>query len=306
MNLVRRSAVIFFILQAIGVAGWWIALTFNHEARALFAMGPDPTPLLAFRIPDMVLMIGGSVAVATLIAVRHSLVIPAIWFVTGATAFATIYCLSFALITDTGWLGFAIMAGTTILSGNFAIGLSPALSSEMFRTSRPGNTRWIMFKTFAQIVVVWTLILIVIPLVILEIEAKIPISRFEFTLQQWLSAILFLLLSSIGVSAAIEMSRIGRGTPLPVDSASVMVVSKIYGYVRNPMAISGIGQGIAVGLFWGSPSVIVYSLLGAAIWQFIYRRLEEDDLENRFGAAYRDYRENVRCWLPRLRPYKLK
>jgi protein-S-isoprenylcysteine O-methyltransferase Ste14 len=80
----------------------------------------------------------------------------------------------------------------------------------------------------------------------------------------------------------------------------------IYSFVRNPMAISGIGQGLAVGLFLGSPLVLLYALMGGAIWQMIFRPLEEDDLLKNFGADYEEYQKNVRCWIPRLRPYQIE
>ena len=60
------------------------------------------------------------------------------------------------------------------------------------------------------------------------------------------NVVLFVVFSSIGVWSAVVMSRIGKGTPLPLDHASDLVVVGPYKYVRNPMAVSGIGQGLAV------------------------------------------------------------
>jgi protein-S-isoprenylcysteine O-methyltransferase Ste14 len=62
------------------------------------------------------------------------------------------------------------------------------------------------------------------------------------------------------------------------------------------MAISGVGQGLAVGLFLGSPLVLIYALMGGLIWQLIFRPLEEDNLQARFGSDYEDYRREVKCW----------
>jgi protein-S-isoprenylcysteine O-methyltransferase Ste14 len=102
------------------------------------------------------------------------------------------------------------------------------------------------------------------------------------------------------------MSRVGRGTPLPLDAATRLVVSGIYEHVRNPMAISGIGQGLAVALFLGSPLVAVYALMGATLWQFVFRPLEEADLRKNFGADYENYCRAVRYWIPNRQPFKLK
>ncbi len=81
--------------------------------------------------------------------------------------------------------------------------------------------------------------------------------------------------------------------------------SGVCAYVRNPMAISGIGQGLAVALFLGSPLVAVYALMGASLWRFVFRPLEED-LRKNFGADYENYCETVRCWIPNRQPFKLK
>lgn len=70
------------------------------------------------------------------------------------------------------------------------------------------------------------------------------------------------------------------------------------------MAVSGIGQGIVVGIGLGSPLVIAYAFVGGLIWQWIFRPLEEDDLAEIFGRAYLDYKTAVRCWIPRGSRYE--
>jgi protein-S-isoprenylcysteine O-methyltransferase Ste14 len=70
------------------------------------------------------------------------------------------------------------------------------------------------------------------------------------------------------------------------------------------MAVAGLGQGFAVAVWLGSWLVLTYVLAGAAVWQAVLRPVEEDDLARRFGAAYASYQRAVRCWWPRLRPYR--
>jgi protein-S-isoprenylcysteine O-methyltransferase Ste14 len=69
------------------------------------------------------------------------------------------------------------------------------------------------------------------------------------------------------------------------------------------MAMGSFAQGIAVGLMLGSPLVVAYALAGAVGWNYVVRPWEEMDLVRRFGPPYARYRDSVRCWLPRLRPY---
>jgi protein-S-isoprenylcysteine O-methyltransferase Ste14 len=305
MKKIRLFATLYFAVQGVAVLAWWILLFSAPSSRKYFQMGESETTLLAFWLPDLFLLAVGSFAVSAFVWFENRFTVIAVWFVVGAIAYATFYCLAFAMMTDSGWLGVVLMFPAMIWSGNFAIGLSPAFHEKMFRISKETTTSWILMKTFAQIVVVWSLILFVFPMLIVWIETKIGIAQFAFPFQKIFSAILFVLLSSVGVSGALTMAKIGRGTPLPLDSASKLVVAGIYAFVRNPMAISGIGQGLAVGLFLGSPLVLLYALMGGAIWQMIFRQLEEEDLHEKFGADFEKYRANVCCWIPRLKRFEL-
>lgn len=302
---ILRSASAYFALQGVAVAIWWLLLYFSPAARTIFQMGDSQTVLLAFWLADLLLLAAGSLLTSALCFSASKFAVLAAWFVAGATSYAALYCLAFALSTDSGWLGTTLMLPAMLWSGVFAVGISPQFVEPMFRRSTEAKTGWILTKTFAQIVVVWSLILFVFPVLIVSLEAKLGIAQFTFPLQKTLAAILFCAVSTIGVSGAYTMAKIGRGTPLPLDAASKLVVAGVYSFVRNPMAISGIGQGLAVGLFWGSPLVLIYALMGAFIWQLIFRPLEEADLTRNFGADYEDYRRRVRCWIPNRKSYQI-
>ena len=194
------------------------------------------------------------------------------------------------------------MLPAMIWSGVFAVGLPP-VSDHMFRETKPAKTNWILAKTLTQIAVVWSIILAAIPYLITQVEAKIGIPDLEFPYQKVIASVFFVAISSLGVYSAYVMSKIGKGTPLPLDHAPIFVVQGPYAYVRNPMALSGIGQGIATALFLGSPLVFLYAIMGSLIWQWIFRPLEEEDLLKRFGKPYEDYCENVKCWIPNAKGY---
>lgn len=193
------------------------------------------------------------------------------------------------------------MAAATLWSGVFTVGLTVGYG--MFRKSRAGSTNYILLKTLTQIIVVWAFILAVFPYVITMIEARLGAPTLQFSYQRPLAIVSFITISVLGVWSAVVMSRVGKGTPLPLDHAQDLVIAGPYRYVRNPMAVSGIGQGLCVALFLGSPLVAVYALMGSAVWQVVFRPLEEDDLERRFGQRYDVYRSSVRCWFPRLKAY---
>ena len=99
------------------------------------------------------------------------------------------------------------------------------------------------------------------------------------------------------------MAVAGRGTPIPFDAASELVVVGPYRFIRNPMAVSAIAQSTGIALALGSPTAALIPPTGAIVWNQLIRPTEEDFLVDRFGEAYRRYQAAVRCWVPALRPY---
>ena len=164
-----------------------------------------------------------------------------------------------------------------------------------FRTSTTNSTALNLFKTFSYSVIFWLLFLFILPLMISFFEAKLweVVRPYEI-----LGGVLFLLFSLLNIWSAIIMSKLGKGTPLPIDCPNKLVIRGPYRFVRNPMAIGGIGQGISVGMYLGSVFTILYALIGAIIWHLLVRPFEEKDLEKRFGDEFLDYKSRIRTWIP--------
>jgi protein-S-isoprenylcysteine O-methyltransferase Ste14 len=109
---------------------------------------------------------------------------------------------------------------------------------------------------------------------------------------------LYLLYSTIRLFVVI-----GRGTLAPWEPPRKLVITGIYGYVRNPMI-----SGVLVALFgeavlFGSIAVFVWCATFFIANGVYFRFLEEPGLVRRFGGDYVEYRRNVPTWLPRLRPW---
>lgn len=303
MDKVRRNASIYFAVQGVSVGLWWLMMVVYPATRTSFRLDAvSETSLYAFWLGDLMLIAPGSIAAAALLWKRSVYATSAMWIVTGAVSQATFYTLAYVFQTDHGWIGVALMLPCMLWSGVFATSIT--VSSAMFRKAKRSTSKYILTKTFTQIAIVWSLILLIFPLLITFLEDKIGITRFQFPFQKPIAVLIFVAISSIGIWSAIVMSRLGKGTPLPLDHATEMVVAGPYAYVRNPMALSGIGQGLAVALFLGSPLVAVYALTGSAIWQFIFRPLEEEDLAKRFGQQFEEYRGVVKCWIPSRYQYR--
>lgn len=171
-------------------------------------------------------------------------------------------------------------------------------TQKYFKTATSKNWLWNVIKTLIQTAFFWGFFLIFLPDLIMYVTADATI--LTFSPLSTLGIFAFAIFSILGLSSGITMSIVGQGTPLPTDCPNKLVLKGMYRFVRNPLAVAGIGQGISVGLYFGSIAVIIYALLGAILWHYLVRPAEEEDLEKRFGAEYLEYKSKVKCWLPRF------
>lgn len=176
-----------------------------------------------------------------------------------------------------------------IVSGPFA-----------FRTADDEGRTRLAVRIFRQMLLFWVLFLGVLPLGISALESRWMLAVDVSVAVRIGGGVLFVATGALGIWSAVSMLVKGEGTPLPAHMARRLVISGPYRYVRNPMAVAGIAQGVAVGLALGSWMVVAYALCGSLIWNTLVRPQEEADLSARFGAEFDEYRSAVSCWIPRL------
>jgi protein-S-isoprenylcysteine O-methyltransferase Ste14 len=277
-----------YLLQATLISAWWVGLFTSNTFFAAFQFDTiPPVAFWSFFAPDILLI----ASLSTIRAYRHSTSIELIVF--GAFSYASLYCLNATILTGTGLLPTLLML--LGLAYNTFLCFSPLL----FRTSGSKSLVVNASKTIIQILCIWFLALVVIPFMLLESfeGLRMPSMGVAF----WLSLAAFAGFSLLGLTSSYFMVRDGRGTPLPLDQTNELVLSGPYRFVRNPMAIAGIGQGLAIAALFQSISILLYSLLGAVVWQLVVRPIEERDMVERFGEPYVSYRKRVSCWLPTFR-----
>ncbi len=170
----------------------------------------------------------------------------------------------------------------------------------MFRVAREASTARHVANTLLQTAVFWSLFLWLLPAVVAACGRALDVPPLGLGPGHPLAIALFVAASALGLTCGIWMAVRGKGTPLPLCAAREFVVSGPYRWVRNPMAIAGITQGIAVGLWRDDVLVVHYALAGALLWHFVARPPEERDLEARFGESFVAYRNRVGIWLPLL------
>ena len=173
------------------------------------------------------------------------------------------------------------------------------------REAKPASIGRHIAATLVQTVAMWSFFLVIAPLALFAIEHRlgIPQIKLDFPGKRVFAALLFACCGLLGISCGIIMAARGLGTPLPAYCPQKLILLGPYRYIRNPMAMSSLIQGLCVAAWLNSSFVAVYVYIGALIWNFLARPWEEADLECRFGEPFRAYCRAVRCWCPRLRPY---
>ena len=296
-----RIVAIYFFTQAGAVVAWWGLLLTHPESIHWFQPACWPAvSLLSYWLADFTLIVVGSIVVGVAVVQRVAWATTGVWTVATVTWYPTLVCLATSVRTDEAWIASMMMLSMAGLSLAMAtIHGTPSQSPAAIRSatmSRRASVSWTLAQTF----IFWGTFLWVLPMGIVELQQLMGWVAFQHSFQRLLSLALFLAASALGLSSGITMATRGRGTPLPTATAPRLVVAGPYRFVRNPMAVAGILQGIAVGWYLGSVPVIAYSLVGAVLWHIAVRPVEERDLANRFGDRYEAYRATVGLWIPKL------
>lgn len=145
----------------------------------------------------------------------------------------------------------------------------------------------------------------VLPYLIIRVEQKSLIP--SVTASNGL-LIIGITITTIGLICLIAIIRMfiakGNGTIMPWDPTRKLIVRGWYRYVRNPMILSLIilqaGEAVLFASFW----IAVLAIINFIANTFYFILSEEPMLEKRFGAEYIKYKENVRRWIPRLKPWQ--
>ena len=159
-------------------------------------------------------------------------------------------------------------------------------------------------RVFLQILCVAGLFMLFLPAIVLfhtQDNTVLPLGG-----SVWINAIvlqLFVWPSVIGLSAVQEFAQRGRGTPIPFDPTQRLVTTGIYRYVRNPMQLSFALLSPALAIFFTNWWMLGVSVVGVAYGIGLANWSEANELRERFGEEWNQYRLNTRNWIPRLTPY---
>jgi len=90
------------------------------------------------------------------------------------------------------------------------------------------------------------------------------------------------------------------GTPVPFNPPKELIITGLYLRARNPMLTGLFACLLGIGFLLQSLSILLITTPLYIVAHVIeLKRVEEPELERRFGASYTEYRRNVPMFIPR-------
>lgn len=160
-------------------------------------------------------------------------------------------------------------------------------------------------QRFVALLVLAPLFLIVLPFILITLGARLD-QWFQWPpiLYEPLNLVLGWLLIAAGWGLGIWSNHsqftIGRGTPVPLMATQELIIQPPYSYCRNPMALGAIVMYLGVAVLFRSIGSVVLVLLGAGLLLTYIKRIEEKEMEARFGQEYLEYKKKTPFLIPRF------
>jgi protein-S-isoprenylcysteine O-methyltransferase Ste14 len=276
-----------YLFQGALISLWWLGLAISDDFYSAFQFpGIPKVAFNSFLAPDVLII----TILSVLRAYKQNRDLELI--ILGGFAYGSFYCLNASILSSGGFLP------TTIMLLGLAYNIFLVYQSKIFRESNSTKTWMNALKTLLQIVSVWSITLILFPWIIID---AFQIENNPTLMMKYIVYTLFGISSILGLSSAYVLVKNGDGTPLPADQTKKLVVEGTYKFVRNPMAIAGMGQGVSIAVFFESLHILIYTLLGGLVWHTVVRPIEEKNMIKRFGEAYLKYKKKVGLWFPKLK-----
>lgn len=150
------------------------------------------------------------------------------------------------------------------------------------------------------------LFLFLIPYLLLvlcpRLDARLGLPDFKFG---WINILVCVLLAIIGGYYA--LSSIGQqlfdagGTPIPVMATQKLLVRGVFKQCRNPMTLGTISMYLGLAILAGSISSTILVLVFLLLLVLYLKKIEEHELELRFGESYLAYKKETPFLFPRFR-----
>ena len=160
-------------------------------------------------------------------------------------------------------------------------------------------------QRFVALLVLAPFFLIVLPFILIYLGSRIDQwLQWSPILNEPLNLILgwLLILAGwiFGIWSIYIQFTLGRGTPVPLMATQKLIIQPPYSYCRNPMALGAIVMYLGVAILFGSMGSVVLVLLGTGLLLTYIKRIEEREMEIRFGQEYLKHKKQTPFLIPRF------
>jgi protein-S-isoprenylcysteine O-methyltransferase Ste14 len=179
------------------------------------------------------------------------------------------------------------------------MGIFERLANAIFRTATGDMQRRWLLTPLVALIFATVITLFVIAALLTDTWLQLPSISFP----PWtiILAVIFLAPGTIIYIWTMVKFLHAQGTPVPVNPPHELIISGIYAYSRNPMLTSLYLVFFGAGILWGSLSfTLFYTPLFILINTIYIKKVEERELELKFGKAYLEYKKRVPMYFPRV------
>lgn len=173
---------------------------------------------------------------------------------------------------------------------------------KLYRFASPAPLLWNLVKSVVFVGAFWGTFLVAAPWGVARASRHWhALQTYLIEPQQELGIAVFVASFLLGCWALLAVAVQGKGTPMPFDAPRKLVTGGPYAWMRNPLLMAGMAQGVAAALYTGALLILPCVAVGIGGCQFVVWRLERRELERAFGREFEAYRRSVRYWLPMRR-----
>ncbi len=154
------------------------------------------------------------------------------------------------------------------------------------------NNTHLKYRSFFQVIIMTLLIFIVIPFV------AITYTNISFHLKPfnpYLFQIIFII-ALPALTAVMDLTYKGKGTPFPFDKTSRLVKHGVYAYCKNPIQWSFTLLFIPLSIYYESYLMLSGIIISIAYSIGISNPQEYNDMNVRFGMEWINYKKTVPSW----------
>lgn len=134
-----------------------------------------------------------------------------------------------------------------------------------------------------------------------RLDVRLGLPSFSIGVVNYIiGAVLILLGMSYALWSIAEQLFKADGTPVPLIPTKKLLVAAPFSHCRNPMSFGTFSAYFGFAILAGSISSLVLVLVFASLLILYIKKIEEKELEMRFGREYLDYKKQTPFMIPRI------